>query len=68
LRQAQRYSVNLFKYELNRLLDLHAVTADRKIGAYILDADHYSGELGVVFDEYGNVEDFTVCKKRNAEP
>jgi len=68
LRQAQRYSVNLFKYELNRLLDLHAVTADRKLGAYILDADHYSGELGVVFDEYGNVEDFTVCKKRNAEP
>lgn len=57
LRQAQRYSVSLFKYELNRLLDLHAITADRELGVYILDADHYSDELGVVFDEYGSVED-----------
>jgi len=68
LRQAQRYSVGLFRYELDRLLDLHAITADRELGAYILDADHYKDEFGVVFDENGNVEDFIICENRNAEP
>ena len=58
LRQAQRYSVNLFVYELQRLLDSRAVTPDRELGVYILDERHYSDELGIVFDEYGSVEDY----------
>lgn len=58
LRQAQRYTVNLFPFEIQKLDQIKALTVlDQELGALCLDADHYSDDLGVVFNEYGDVDD-----------
>lgn len=56
LRQTQRYSVNLFRYELRGLLDVGVIRPDPLIDGYVLDDSRYSEEYGVIFDEYGSVE------------
>lgn len=47
LKRAQRYSVNLFPQELNRLEDLHAIHEIQKgTGIFYLDGQYYSNEFG----------------------
>ena len=58
MRQAQRYTVNLFPFEIQKLDQIKALTVlDQELGVLCLDADHYSDDLGVVFNEYGDVDD-----------
>jgi CRISPR-associated endonuclease/helicase Cas3 len=57
LRQAQRYSVNLFRHEFQNLLAQKAVWPIGDTGAYSLDLDYYDEELGVVFEPKENIKD-----------
>jgi len=51
LRKAQRYSVNLFPYEMEKLRSKGAVHETQKEGGFFyLDEQYYDENLGVVFD------------------
>jgi CRISPR-associated endonuclease/helicase Cas3 len=46
LKQAQRYSVNLFDHKLNDLLKIRAIQEVQDSGIYYLDKQYYSEEFG----------------------
>ena len=46
LKQAQRYSVNLFDHQLNELLKIGAIQEVQDAGIYYLDKQYYSREFG----------------------
>jgi len=46
LKQAQRYSVNLFDHQLNDLLKIGAIQEVQDAGIYYLDKQYYSEEFG----------------------
>ena len=46
LKQAQRYSVNLFDHQLNGLLKIGAIQEVQDAGIYYLDKQYYSKEFG----------------------
>lgn len=47
LKRAQRYSVNLYDYQLNKLMKIGAVNeVHENAGIYYLDKQYYSNELG----------------------
>ncbi len=46
LKQAQRYSVNLFDHQLNDLLKIGAIQEVQDAGIYYLDKQYYSKEFG----------------------
>lgn len=46
LKQAQRYSVNLFDRQLNDLLKIGAIQQVQDAGMYYLDKQYYSKEFG----------------------
>jgi CRISPR-associated endonuclease/helicase Cas3 len=47
LKSAQRYSVNLYEYQLQKLIEVGAIQEVQKdAGVYYLDKQYYSNELG----------------------
>lgn len=57
LRQAQRYSVNLYLRDLEKLHSLKCVYETQKgNGIHYLDERYYSEDLGVVFDQKGSMD------------
>lgn len=46
LKQAQRYSVNLFDHQLNQLLQVGAIQEVQEAGIYYLNEQYYSDEFG----------------------
>jgi CRISPR-associated endonuclease/helicase Cas3 len=51
LREAQRYSVNLYPYDLKKLTDMECIHETHKgSGILYLDPEYYSGDMGVVYE------------------
>lgn len=69
LKEAQRYSVNLFPYELNRLKEhqrLYEVWSGS--GIYCLDEQYYSEEFGVSMEPVADMRLLIVSGGDNEEP
>lgn len=60
LRRLQRFAVNLFRRDFDRLYEIGAIAEEKELGVFLLDKDHYKEEFGVVFDEYGSVDAYIV--------
>ncbi len=58
LREAQRFTVNLFEYQLKKLVDGGAVMRIPEIGAYALDEGWYSDKIGVDFGREKSVDEY----------
>lgn len=57
LKEAQRHSVNLFPYEMQKLQDAHRVhELWEGSGMYYLDERHYSADFGVSTDEVAEMK------------
>lgn len=69
IKEAQRYSVNLFPYELNRLKEqgrLYEVWSGS--GIYYLDEQYYSAEFGVSMEPVADMKLLLVSGGDNEEP
>ena len=53
LRQAQRFSVNMFPHIWNQLAEKNAIYPIADTGVYYLDSRYYSNEYGLSVDEVG---------------
>jgi CRISPR-associated endonuclease/helicase Cas3 len=56
LKQAQRYSVNLFDHKLNDLLKIGAIQEVQDAGIYYLDKQYYSKEFGWSDEPVGDMD------------
>lgn len=63
MKEAQRYSVNLFPHEIKTLKEAHGVHETQEgSGILYLDSRHYSLEFGVSIDQSGQMEPLIITK------
>jgi len=60
MRKTQRYSVNVYKYQLEKLMRVGALIDVRQLGIMVLDKKWYSETEGVDYEHEANPDDYIV--------